>query len=289
MWQNIAHNQPLLSALSDLSLPLQTLNDVIEALYRVYVEPAEDERNVSSAISRFREISSRYPRLFHTRRGLRRPPVLKSFLIFELCQPKPNAVLCNAIARDFPREETDPSFFDALLAQVRDEPSGIRRRFHLVPFSVTIPPEEQNINLKTELRDEADGVLAWAVAGCLEWQRQGRLNPPEIILATTAEYLESEDVLEMWLSECCLRGSDHEERTAYLYESFRRWKQDRGEQPPGQKTFTNRLTERGYPRDRDKYGWKMTGLRLESEERTLIEAAINDRRSGENKREWWSR
>jgi hypothetical protein len=124
MWQNIAHNQPLLSALSDLSLPSQTLNDVVEALYRVYVVPSEDKRSVDRAISSFREIASRYPRLFHTRRGLRRPHVLKAFLLFELCQPKPNAVLCGAIARDFPRDETDPSFFDALLAQVRDETSG---------------------------------------------------------------------------------------------------------------------------------------------------------------------
>src|SRR5438093_8036352 len=124
MWQNIAYNQPLLIALFHLSLPLQTLNDIVEALYRVYVEPFEDKRNTGEAISRFREIASRYPRLFHARRGLKRPYLLKAFLLFELCQPKPNAVLCSAIARDFPRDEADPSFFDALIAGVRDEPSG---------------------------------------------------------------------------------------------------------------------------------------------------------------------
>lgn len=165
---------------------------------------------------------------------------------------------------------------------------SIRRRFHLVPFDVVIPPGERDPELKNTLRAEADGILAWAVAGCLEWQKQG-LNPPASVLEATAEYLESEDTFEMWLAECCIRGTHHQDLISYLYESFRRWKLDRGEPALGQKTFSTRLTERGFTRTRNHDGWQMAGLRLNPEERTVVESSINDRRSREGKREWWNR
>ena len=54
---------------------------------------------------------------------------------------------------------------------------AIRRRIHLIPFTVTISPEKRNLKLGDELRKEWGGILKWAVAGCLEWQRIG-LAPP---------------------------------------------------------------------------------------------------------------
>ena len=90
---------------------------------------------------------------------------------------------------------------------------SIRRRFHLVPFNVVIAPAERDENLKNALRAEAAGILAWAVEGCLQWQQQ-KLNPPEAVLAATANYLAEEDTFEIWLSECCLKGPDLQEATS---------------------------------------------------------------------------
>ena len=114
LWETIAHNHPLISTLADLSLPPQTLIDVVEALYRVHAQSWEERHDMEGAVRGFRQVAFRYPRLFHARRGIRRSRILKAFLLFELCQPKPNRILCTAIARDFPREESDPTFFDAL-------------------------------------------------------------------------------------------------------------------------------------------------------------------------------
>jgi putative DNA primase/helicase len=57
---------------------------------------------------------------------------------------------------------------------------AIRRRFHLIPFTVTIPLEERDQELTDKLKGEWPGILAWMVKGCLEWQRQG-LRPPEAV------------------------------------------------------------------------------------------------------------
>ena len=50
---------------------------------------------------------------------------------------------------------------------------AIRRRFHLIPFTVTIPTDERDETLPERLKTEWPGVLAWMVEGCLAWQRGG--------------------------------------------------------------------------------------------------------------------
>jgi putative DNA primase/helicase len=50
------------------------------------------------------------------------------------------------------------------------------------------------------LRDALPAVLAWAVAGCLEWQRQGLGEPPEVREAV-AEYRQSQDRLAPFLAD----------------------------------------------------------------------------------------
>ncbi|OQZ05630.1 MAG: hypothetical protein B6D36_09155 [Planctomycetes bacterium UTPLA1] len=60
---------------------------------------------------------------------------------------------------------------------VRGDDTGIWRRIRLWPFTVEIPPEEQDHALKEKLRAELPGILAWSVRGCMAWQDDG-LRPP---------------------------------------------------------------------------------------------------------------
>lgn len=43
----------------------------------------------------------------------------------------------------------------------------------MIPFAVTIPPEEQDAKLVEKLRGEWPGILRWMVEGCLAWQKEG--------------------------------------------------------------------------------------------------------------------
>jgi putative DNA primase/helicase len=52
---------------------------------------------------------------------------------------------------------------------LRSVDEAIRRRFHLIPFAVTIPAEERDGELTEKLKAEWPGILAWIVAGCLNW------------------------------------------------------------------------------------------------------------------------
>jgi putative DNA primase/helicase len=74
---------------------------------------------------------------------------------------------------------------------LRSVDEAIRRRFHLIPFAVTIPPKERVADLAEKLRDEWPGILAWLIEGCLEWQTEG-LRPPNAVLEATEAYLSAE-------------------------------------------------------------------------------------------------
>jgi putative DNA primase/helicase len=89
----------------------------------------------------------------------------------------------------------------------------------MVPFSVTIPENERDPDLQTKLLAELPGILAWAVRGCLAWQRKG-LAPPEEIMAATREYRDSEDTFRQWLEDRCVLGDDETATAADLLTSF---------------------------------------------------------------------
>jgi putative DNA primase/helicase len=123
---------------------------------------------------------------------------------------------------------------------LRNVDEAIRRRFHLVPFEVTIPPEERDPELAEKLKAEWPGILGWMIKGCLEWQRDG-LSPPEAVKAATNEYLNSEDAVAGWIADCCERKPSWFEATVDLYASFAAWAERSGEFAGSRKHFREKL------------------------------------------------
>jgi len=76
----------------------------------------------------------------------------------------------------------------------------IRRRLHLVPFTVTIPANERDNDLPDKLKAEWPGILRWFINGCLMWQREG-LNPPHVVKSATETYFEEQDAFETFKGE----------------------------------------------------------------------------------------
>lgn len=128
---------------------------------------------------------------------------------------------------------------------LRNIDEAIRRRFNMLPFSVRIPPEERDKTLPERLKTEWPGILRWAIDGCLDWQDIG-LAPPKAVTNATEEYLEAEDALGRWLTECCItHGSLHTAASA-LFASWREWADASGEQAGSQKRFSQALKGRDF-------------------------------------------
>lgn len=102
---------------------------------------------------------------------------------------------------------------------VSDDSHGFWRRIRLIPFQRTF---SVNPALGTELYAEREGILAWAVRGCLEWQEFG-LTPPRIVSEATKEYAFESDPLGEFIAEFCLIGDNRKAGAAELYSHYVAW------------------------------------------------------------------
>jgi putative DNA primase/helicase len=127
---------------------------------------------------------------------------------------------------------------------------AIRRRMHLVPFNVTIPEKDRDLELPEKLKAEWPGILAWMLDGCLTWQADG-LDPPESVRAATEKYLAAEDTFERWRDDCTMPDPNAWEASADLWHSWKRWAEAAGEFVGTQKRFSQTLEERAFTAARD--------------------------------------
>lgn len=134
---------------------------------------------------------------------------------------------------------------------VRGTDHAMWRRIRMVPFTVTFYEPEtgqqpvKDPHLVDKLRAELPGILAWAVQGCLEWQRDG-LRPPAEVLAATDEYRADMDVVAQFLEDACLLAPNAHSGATDLYNAYKNWCTANGERWLSQRRFGGRLSERGY-------------------------------------------
>jgi putative DNA primase/helicase len=125
---------------------------------------------------------------------------------------------------------------------------AIKRRIHLIPFTVTIPKGERDADLPEKLAAEHPGILSWLVEGCLEWQRIG-LAPPASVLVATEAYLDGQDATATWIEDCCDQAPDAWASREMLFSSWSGWATRAGERigPRAEflETLRNRFEEAG--------------------------------------------
>jgi putative DNA primase/helicase len=128
--------------------------------------------------------------------------------------------------------------------EIRGTDRAIWNRIKLVPFTVEIPAAEIDTQLPKKLRSELAGILAWAVRGCLEWQRFG-LREPEAIAAATEGYREEMDTVEQFIDDECTQGPSYEVTSKVLYAAYKTWCSNHDEDPMSQKYFGDSLKQKG--------------------------------------------
>jgi putative DNA primase/helicase len=161
--------------------------------------------------------------------------------------------------------------------QVTDDSHGFWRRVRLIPFLGRFSGCDCDKDLLAKLKSEASGILAWAIKGCLLWQRDGLGLPNSIDLATKA-YREESDPLAPFLDERYVICADGFVESSILRRDYEDWERENGERPLDQRAFSNRLRARGCLNGRFGHnrvrGWK--GLRPMAE---TCEAEAEDART----------
>ncbi len=158
--------------------------------------------------------------------------------------------------------------------RVKDNSHAMWRRMRLIPFAVQIPDHEQDPALAQKLFAELPGILNWVVAGCLAWQRAGRLETPEQVTVATKAYREEQDVLDDYLRERCVSAPDLSVRFSDLRKDYVEWADGLSERPLSGKAFASALQDRGFTPNLIKNSRHYLGLRLRTMTDELGEAQL---------------
>lgn len=133
---------------------------------------------------------------------------------------------------------------------IRVVDDAMRRRIHLVPFNARFTGDRMDRSMPDKLKAEAPQILAWIIAGCLEWQAGG-LAPPHSVTLATQDYLDAQDSIGQWIEERCDTSDPTAmTRSGLLYANYSDWKQLRGERAPSTVRFSAQMEQR-FRKDRD--------------------------------------
>lgn len=154
---------------------------------------------------------------------------------------------------------------------IRGTDVGIWRRIKLVPFEVNIPKEKVDKNLKYKLRQEFSQILAWAVDGCIRWQKEG-LEDPESVASATKEYKREMDLIAGFLEQCVVIDYTCSERimASDLFALYSRWAKANNEWEMSSKRFAKEISEKLPEKGRSNKGMYYSRIKLTEYANDLI-------------------
>ena len=144
--------------------------------------------------------------------------------------------------------------------QLRHVDDAIKRRLYMIPFDFSVPEEAIDKHLDKKLQAEAAGIMAWAIEGCLKWQRDG-LRAPDRVKAITTEYFATEDKIGSFIEECCDLGA-YQTSTTAIYAILQLWAKESGEQGASRKIFNEMIATKGFASEKRGGRMVIEGLRV---------------------------
>jgi len=155
--------------------------------------------------------------------------------------------------------------------RVRHSDRALWRRILRIPFEHTIPEDARDPAVKMTLKNPTLGgaaILAWAVEGCLVWQRE-RLRVPLEVKHATANYRDEQDPLRDFFADRCAFDPNAWTPSKDLYAAYRSWAEANGEgdKAMNAKLFGLQLADHGCVQEKRKQtrGWLGIALQPEAE------------------------
>ena len=141
---------------------------------------------------------------------------------------------------------------------------GVWRRIRLIPWEVVIPEDERDELLGDRLKLELDAVLAYLVAGYMEWRGRGLDDPDQVVKATEAYRAES-DALARFIDQQCLAGPHFNVGSSDLFAAWSKWCAEEGEEPGSATAFATMLQNKGFDNytSSGRRRWRGVGLQGE--------------------------
>jgi putative DNA primase/helicase len=148
-------------------------------------------------------------------------------------------------------------------------------RLPLIPFPVRFAdPRQESLpegnallrpmdrSLAEALMQELPGILAWAVAGCLQWQKVG-LAIPEEVLQASRHYREESDFIQAFMDESTVRAFGMRCRVSFCHQRYMQWAANNVAPVLSQRKLSPLIEAKGFSQTRGTEGhtfWEGFGL-----------------------------
>lgn len=130
------------------------------------------------------------------------------------------------------------------------------RRFIILPFRVTIPPNEQDKTLAKRIIDnELSGVFNWVLDGLTRLFQQEGFTESNIVKHEVIQYQKESDSVLMFLDDETYQCSIVSDKSLKeVYYEYRAYCSDGGYRCCSNRTFSKRLKKAGFTIERKNYG-----------------------------------
>ena len=133
---------------------------------------------------------------------------------------------------------------------VKGSDTAVWSRLKKWPFAVSFEGREEP-GLDASLKAEAQGILAWMVRGCFEWQEKG-LGESKAVKAATSAYQAEQDIIAQFAAMCLTADLNGKIRVDELVKLYINWCVNNGHRPANTQTFGRRMTNMGYILDENR-------------------------------------
>jgi putative DNA primase/helicase len=139
---------------------------------------------------------------------------------------------------------------------IKGTDKGIWRRMRLIPFlhDFETDPEKDKTFGAQLAATELEGIMAWAIRGCMEWQAGG-LQEPEGVIEATLAYRQEMDIVADFIEDELQHGPNAEISNADLYKLFSEWCKENGEYVRAHRWLTREMKKKGYEQVARKAKW----------------------------------
>lgn len=159
---------------------------------------------------------------------------------------------------------------------VRGTDLGIWRRIKLIPFEVNIPKEKVDKNLKYKLRREFPQILAWAVEGCIKWQKEG-IQEPQCVVDATKDYKQEMDLIAGFVEQCIVIDYEPNAKimASEIFSVYSKWAKTNNEYEMSSKKFFVELAKKVPEKGRNVKGIFYSNIKFSDYALSLIPVTKN--------------
>lgn len=153
------------------------------------------------------------------------------------------------------------------LPKISSTDHGTWRRILTIPFEKRIERDMTPIRDYAKQLQEREGasILAWIIEGARKfYAAKCDIVPPEAVRRATEEYQKQEDRIGCFIDERCKIGQGYSVPSGALYEAYRQWAIESGDNIQRQDRFKSSLEDKGFTTRRTSSARVWDGLTLGS-------------------------